>query len=282
VSPEVLNSKGPCTRSLDLWALGCIIYQMLAGKPPFRGASEFLTFQLILSRQLEFPENFPPAAKDLVDKLLVLDPLKRLGAESYEEITKHPFFEGIDWDTLFQQTPPPLPPISSSTISLTSSSTASSSSSTTETDKQPLSGKNDADSDEEDFSSPTKVKDTKFDVPSTPTLIAQTSETSVWAKFCLPDEHLVFNGLVKKGRAIFAKKRQLVLTDFPRFFYLEPTTRVQKGEIQWSNEIWCEYQDEKNFILHTPGRKYYFAALSCTSRQWLEEINKMKQLKASK
>jgi len=270
VSPEILNSKGPITRALDLWALGCIIYQMLVGKPPFRGASEYLTFQLILNRQLEFPDQFPSDAKDLVDKLLVLEPSKRLGAGSYDDLIKHPFFEGIVWDTLFEQTPPPLPPPTTTPKD------------TKDPSEQPLSGKSEVDSDEEEFTSPTKLKDAKFDVPSTPTLIAQTSETSVWQKFCLPDEHLVFNGLVKKGRAIFAKKRQLILTDFPRFFYLEPTTRIQKGEIQWSNELWCEFKDEKNFILHTPGRKYYFATLSCGAKQWCDEVNKVKQLKGSK
>lgn len=45
VSPEVLNNTGICYAS-DLWALGCIIYQMLAGRPPFKGRSEYLTFQV--------------------------------------------------------------------------------------------------------------------------------------------------------------------------------------------------------------------------------------------
>lgn len=45
VSPEVLNNTGIYYTS-DLWALGCIIYQMLAGHPPFKGRSEYLTFQV--------------------------------------------------------------------------------------------------------------------------------------------------------------------------------------------------------------------------------------------
>lgn len=35
VSPELLTEKS-ASRSSDLWALGCIIYQMVSGLPPFR------------------------------------------------------------------------------------------------------------------------------------------------------------------------------------------------------------------------------------------------------
>lgn len=78
VSPEVLNNTG-ISYAADLWALGCIIYQMLTGLPPFKGASEYLTFQLITSRSVVFSEDFPAAAEDLVDKLLQLDPTQRIG-----------------------------------------------------------------------------------------------------------------------------------------------------------------------------------------------------------
>jgi 3-phosphoinositide dependent protein kinase-1 len=78
VSPEVLNNAG-ISYTADLWALGCIVYQMLTGRPPFKGASEYLTFQLITSRTLSFPEGFPEVARDLVEGLLQLEPSERLG-----------------------------------------------------------------------------------------------------------------------------------------------------------------------------------------------------------
>jgi 3-phosphoinositide dependent protein kinase-1 len=78
VSPEVLNNAG-ISYTADLWALGCIVYQMLTGRPPFKGASEYLTFQLITSRTLSFPEGFPEVARDLAERLLQLEPSERLG-----------------------------------------------------------------------------------------------------------------------------------------------------------------------------------------------------------
>jgi serine/threonine protein kinase len=93
--------------SSDLWALGCIIYQMITGRPPFRGLSEFLIFQKISAGQFTYPKGFPEVAKDLINKLLVLDPEKRL---TLEEIKQHPFFRGIDFQLLHTQAPPKIKP----------------------------------------------------------------------------------------------------------------------------------------------------------------------------
>lgn len=84
VSPEVL-ANDPATPAVDLWAVGCIIYHMLSGKVPFRGQSDYLTFQEILvhcdgTKPLEFPMVMPEAAVALIKKLLVREPSKRLGA----------------------------------------------------------------------------------------------------------------------------------------------------------------------------------------------------------
>lgn len=84
VSPEVL-ANDPATAAVDLWAVGCITYHMLSGKVPFRGQSDYLTFQEILlhcngTRPLEFPAIMPEAAVDLIKNLLVRESAKRLGA----------------------------------------------------------------------------------------------------------------------------------------------------------------------------------------------------------
>ncbi|KAH7068651.1 kinase-like domain-containing protein [Paraphoma chrysanthemicola] len=93
VSPELLTDKNACKAS-DLWAFGCIIYQLLAGRPPFKAGNEYQTFQKIVGLEYTFPDGFPPLAKDLVERLLVLDPLTRL---PMEHIKNHAFFDGIQW-----------------------------------------------------------------------------------------------------------------------------------------------------------------------------------------
>lgn len=54
-----------------MWALGCVIFQMLDGRPPFKAASEYLTFQKVMSRDFAMPQEAHPEAKDLIEKLLV-------------------------------------------------------------------------------------------------------------------------------------------------------------------------------------------------------------------
>lgn len=93
VSPELLTDKNACKAS-DLWAFGCIVYQLLAGRPPFKAGNEYQTFQKIVALDYSFPDGFPMVARDLVERLLVLDPAKRL---PIEHIMSHQFFDGLQW-----------------------------------------------------------------------------------------------------------------------------------------------------------------------------------------
>lgn len=111
VSPELLTSKS-AGKASDIWAFGCIIYQLLAGRPPFKAGSEYLTFQKIVNLEYEFPAGFPPAARDLVERCLVLDPARRL---TIEHIKNHAFFDGQPfgkqlWKTRAPKLRPYIPP----------------------------------------------------------------------------------------------------------------------------------------------------------------------------
>ncbi|KAL6451005.1 PKH2 Serine/threonine-protein kinase PKH2 [Candida maltosa Xu316] len=98
VSPELLESKY-CGKPGDIWAFGCIIYQMIAGKPPFKATNEYLTFQKITKLQYAFSAGFPTVIRDLIKKILVLQPSRRA---TIPEIQKHYFFQSVDFDDFDQ------------------------------------------------------------------------------------------------------------------------------------------------------------------------------------
>lgn len=111
VSPEVLGDEeagGP----VDLWALGCTIYQMFTGKSPFRAQTDYLTFEKIKARAVDFDSNVPEVARDLIMQLLTLDPHSRLGAGptgsglGFESLKSHQFFSGLHIDAIYNSPVP--------------------------------------------------------------------------------------------------------------------------------------------------------------------------------
>lgn len=91
---EVIENKCTDFRS-DTWSLGCLIFQVLTGCPPFHGASEYLVFQRIIALDLQIPPGVHPQAKDLITRMVVKDADARLGGRDLEEVRTHPYFEGV-------------------------------------------------------------------------------------------------------------------------------------------------------------------------------------------
>ena len=56
VSPEILTGRGS-SRASDLWAIGCVLYQMITGMSPFQSQSEYLIFQKIQKLEYSFHEG---------------------------------------------------------------------------------------------------------------------------------------------------------------------------------------------------------------------------------
>lgn len=75
---QMLDGK-PVGFAADLWAFGCVVYQLLHGKPPFKAASEYLTFQKVTAGEYQIAEEVPQEARDLISRLLSREPSERLG-----------------------------------------------------------------------------------------------------------------------------------------------------------------------------------------------------------
>lgn len=306
VSPEMLTDTH-ATYASDLWALGCIIFQMVAGSFPFKAPNDYLIFQKILKADFEFPAAFDPAARDLVQKLLVLDAVDRLGAQDsipYRSIREHAFFEGAisNWDNL--GTPPKM--------------------------NKTLEGPNDATEllnslepglDEEKVSrlqldllicnstttnntppSPTEPLTTNNSMPPAPSItpnvrkksqavrniIAELTEEDIAQRVKIQQSSDPYHGFVEgnlilkqgfidKRKGLFARKRMFLLTLGPHLYYVDPVAMILKGEIPWSGgELRTEAKNFKTFFVHTPNRTYYLEDQNGYALEWCKCIDEVK------
>ena len=71
LAPEVIKGKGHGVE-VDWWALGCLMYELLAGYPPFYDDNPFGIYEKILLQRIKFPAHFSNSSRDLIKKLLVL------------------------------------------------------------------------------------------------------------------------------------------------------------------------------------------------------------------
>ncbi|XP_036406732.1 calcium/calmodulin-dependent protein kinase type II delta 1 chain isoform X9 [Megalops cyprinoides] len=91
LSPEVLR-KDPYGKPVDMWACGVILYILLVGYPPFWDEDQHRLYQQIKAGAYDFPspewDTVTPEAKDLINKMLTINPVKRITAT---EALKHPW-----------------------------------------------------------------------------------------------------------------------------------------------------------------------------------------------
>lgn len=101
LAPEIIQSKGH-GRAVDWWALGILIFEMLAGYPPFYDENPFGIYQKVLAGRIDYPKHFDVKAKDLIKRLLAYDRAKRFGCLKHgaEDIKKHKWYKGMDWESL--------------------------------------------------------------------------------------------------------------------------------------------------------------------------------------
>ncbi|CAH8646650.1 Serine/threonine-protein kinase Sgk1 [Schistosoma haematobium] len=117
LAPEILR-KQPYDFAVDWWCLGCVIYEMLHGLPPFYSENRAHMYRYILERPLRTRNTLSSSTENILFRLLQKDKISRLGSENdFEEISKHRFFKDIDWIKLLERklTAPFLPSVTSST-----------------------------------------------------------------------------------------------------------------------------------------------------------------------
>ncbi|GBF95208.1 serine threonine kinase [Raphidocelis subcapitata] len=107
MAPEIIDAKGH-DKGVDWWSTGILLYEMLAGVPPFRAKSRQALQQQITGGKIKWPKFLSPAALALLRGLLTRDPEKRLGAGpgGSAEIRAHPFFKSINWTALEERRVP--------------------------------------------------------------------------------------------------------------------------------------------------------------------------------
>uniref|UniRef100_A0A665T4W8 Protein kinase C n=1 Tax=Echeneis naucrates TaxID=173247 RepID=A0A665T4W8_ECHNA len=114
IAPEILQEL-EYGASVDWWALGVLMYEMMAGQPPFEADNEDDLFESILHDDVLYPVWLSKEAVSILRAFMTKNPAKRLGcvvSQGCEEAIKtHPFFREIDWLLLEQKkVKPPFKP----------------------------------------------------------------------------------------------------------------------------------------------------------------------------
>jgi len=299
VSPEILTNSGSSPAS-DLWAIGCILYQMVTGMPPFQSQSEYLIFQKIQNLEYSFHEGFDARAKDLVTKFLVIDPKERLGAmdtNGYASIKNHPFFESIDFDNLHMSTPPQIqsyvgdpdkidsiwekypnmqPGLGPSEISrMLKIQIEDGSLEESDPEELPELDPDDASITSEGSCLPPSGNIGDLSDEERSRLLDLQRKNNEFHQF-VEDRLILKQGILDKKKGLWSRRRMFLLTEGPRLFYVDPKEKVLKGTIPWSADMKTEMRNFRIFFVHTPNRIYYLIDPSSYASKWCEAIESVR------
>lgn len=116
MAPEIIAGK-PYDRSVDWWAFGVLMFQMLLCRSPFQGDDEDDIFNAIEHDDVRYPINMPRQTVLVLQALLTKDPAERLGSGERDalEIMEHLYFSDVNFDDVLNMRiePPYLPEVTS-------------------------------------------------------------------------------------------------------------------------------------------------------------------------
>lgn len=109
IAPEILTNNG-YDKTCDWFSFGVLIYQMICGSVPFKQKEEEIGIK-IYNQPIRTPTTISYNARDIIEKLLEINPNERLGFNGADEIKKHPFFANVNYDAIMnkQYKPPFIP-----------------------------------------------------------------------------------------------------------------------------------------------------------------------------
>lgn len=265
VSPEMLTNKkisGMC----DIWAFGCMLYQMITNSPPFSGGNEYMIFQKIHNLDYTFPENFPSDAKNLIESILKMDSSERLGAKDdvenvgYISIRNHPYFSPLksDWDLTNKRPPSQLLAVARNDTSIDEL--------TAEFESMNLQpGLNEKQitrllclslhGETESVKQNTKRKGLLNISPKElEERLKKQKETNKYHQF-VENNLILKQGLIDKKKGFFPRRRMFLLTTGPHLYYVDPANMVLKGEVPFCKEMRTEAKNFRNFYVHVVSKK---------------------------
>jgi serine/threonine protein kinase len=101
LAPEILFGKG-YDKTCDWFSFGVVLFEMFCGYHPFKPKGQRIDPKIYL-RKTFIPEKVPKTPRDLIEKLFVSNPKKRLGYRGADEVKQHPFFKGVDFDKVLRK-----------------------------------------------------------------------------------------------------------------------------------------------------------------------------------
>ena len=270
VSPEVLENKydiiGP---GVDIWSFGVILYTFLFGKNPFKAKTQQETMDNIKNVKYSFDEikddknkNYKEA-KDLLSKILIKDPAKRLGYNSYDynEIKNHPFFKGINFDNLENEQGPVL-----NNIEILEQFGYQIEKIIKEEEieinlMKELYGEEGEEKEKEKEKEKENINNIK--------IINEEKEKEDEDKVILEEK------LQKKSPWLHYNTRIVKFFSKGHIDYFEPSTKKLKGSFQINIHCQAILIDEYRFEIQTVKRKYIFKnKIKKVANEWVDKINK--------